>query len=79
MDNPEEFLHRYRQCVVVITCIVLIAVGLTLQPLLLKEPYHTFALTGEAWVLELLASHLEHICCKLGVHRHIFNALIVEL
>jgi hypothetical protein len=79
MDNPEEFLHRYCQCVVVITCIVLIAADLTLQPLLLKEPYHTSALTGEAWVLELLAGHPERIHCELGVHRHVFDALIAEL
>lgn len=30
-------------------------------------PYHTSALTGEAWVLELLNGHPDCIQCKLGV------------
>ena len=44
-----------------------------------KIPYHTSALLGEAWVLELLNSHPKHIHHTLGVHKHIFNALIEEL
>ena len=31
-----------------------------------KQPYHTSALTGEAWVQELLAGHPEHICSELS-------------
>jgi len=42
-------------------------------------PYHTSILTGEAWVLELLTGHLKQIYCKLGVHVHVFNALVNEL
>jgi hypothetical protein len=41
--------------------------------------YHTSILTGEAWVIELLTGHPEHIRCELGVHRHVFIALISEL
>ena len=33
-----------------------------------REPYHTSILTGEGWVMELLAGHPERICCELGVH-----------
>jgi hypothetical protein len=48
-------------------------------PLYDKIPYHTSALSGEAWVLELLDGHPKRIRCELAVHKHVFNALIVEL
>jgi hypothetical protein len=48
-------------------------------PLYDKTPYHTSALSGEAWVLELINGHPERICCELGVHKHIFEALIAYL
>lgn len=44
-----------------------------------KTPYHTSALSGEAWVRELLNGHPKRIRCELGVHKHVFQALINEL
>ena len=44
-----------------------------------KEPYHTSILTGEGWVMELLAGHPERICCELGMHRHVFLELQAKL
>ena len=38
--------------------------------------YHTSALTGQAWVLELLNGHPERICCELGVCHEVFYALL---
>src|ERR1700677_672055 len=49
------------------------------SPLYDKTPYHTSALSGEAWVLELINGHPERICCKLGVHLHVFRTLIAYL
>ena len=48
-------------------------------PLYDKIPYHTSALSGEAWVLELLNGHPKRIRCELAVHKHVFDALIKEL
>lgn len=48
-------------------------------PLYDKTPYHTSALSGEAWVLELLNGHPKRIRCELAVHKHVFYALITEL
>jgi hypothetical protein len=79
MDDPQVVVRCYSQCAIVISTIVLIAMDFTLWPLFLKEPYHTSVLTGEAWVLELLAGHPECIHCELRVYHHIFNALISEL
>jgi hypothetical protein len=46
-----------------------------------REPmlYHTSALSGEAWVLELIAGHPERMRCELGMHKHVFAELITEL
>jgi hypothetical protein len=43
------------------------------------EPYHTSALTGQDWVIELLTGHPEHIRCELGMHANAFMELISEL
>ena len=48
-------------------------------PLYDKTPYHTSALTGAGWVLELLNGHPECIHNELGVHKHVFYALIDAL
>ena len=44
-----------------------------------KEPFHTSALTGESWVLELLTRHPERIRSELGVHLHVFHKLLDAL
>jgi hypothetical protein len=48
-------------------------------PLYDKQAYHTSALSGTAWILELLEGHPEHICCELGVHKHVFHFLVSYL
>jgi len=37
-----------------------------------KIPYHDSALTGAAWVCELLTGHPKRIRRELGVHKHVF-------
>jgi hypothetical protein len=49
------------------------------ESLKVPQPYHTSILTGEGWVMELLAGHPERIRCELGVHSHVFLKLIEEL
>jgi hypothetical protein len=44
-----------------------------------KTPYHTSALTGEMWVLELIHGHSERIRNELGVHKHVFLGLCNDL
>jgi hypothetical protein len=44
-----------------------------------KIPYHDSALTGIGWVCELLKGHPERIRKELGVHKHVFRALITAL
>jgi hypothetical protein len=44
-----------------------------------KTPYHTSALSGHAWVQELINGHPERIKCELGMKLHVFQALIEAL
>jgi hypothetical protein len=44
-----------------------------------REPYHTSALSGQDWVIELLTGHPERIRCELGMHVGAFAELIDEL
>lgn len=41
-----------------------------------RIPYHTSALSGEAWVLELMTGHPERIRHNLGVSLDVFQALL---
>ena len=42
-------------------------------------PYHTSALSGHAWVQELINGHPERIKCELGMRLCVFQALIEAL
>jgi hypothetical protein len=44
-----------------------------------RQAYHTSALTGHAWVIELLTGHPDRIRTELGVHLHVFEALVDAL
>ncbi|KIK34024.1 hypothetical protein CY34DRAFT_39637, partial [Suillus luteus UH-Slu-Lm8-n1] len=39
-------------------------------------PYHTSALTGQAWVLELMTGHPDQIRHNLGVNLQVFEELL---
>ncbi|KAF9231323.1 hypothetical protein BU15DRAFT_9657, partial [Melanogaster broomeanus] len=63
----------------IIICATAVIVEATLPGRKEPEPYHTSALSGEAWVIELLLGHPNRICCELGMHAHVFAALVSEL
>ncbi|KAG2745075.1 hypothetical protein P692DRAFT_20699561, partial [Suillus brevipes Sb2] len=44
-----------------------------------REPYHTSALSGQDWVIELLTGHPERVGCGLGMHVGAFAGLVDEL
>ena len=44
-----------------------------------RIPYHTSALTGAAWVTELINGHPECIHCELGVRLHVFQIIVEYL
>ena len=72
-------MRRLHQYITLFITIILTGTSSLLLSLTEREPYHTLILTGEGWVMELLAGHPERIRCELGVHRHVFLELIQEL
>ena len=83
MDNGiRTHWQRQRRVILYIAIIVSVIISATaniLQPLYIREAYHTSALSGEAWVLELLCGHPNRIRTELGVSHEVFSALIQEL
>ena len=73
--------QRLRQLTLLIVSIIATSIAAITQLFLKKEPepYHTSVLTGEGWVMELLAGHPKRIHCELGVSHQVFAALISEL
>ena len=49
------------------------------DPLYNKLPYYTSVFSGTDWVQELINGHPECIRNELGVHKHVFHALVEEL
>ena len=76
-----EICQRLHKFSMLFISIILTAVNSLLESMTpsVKEPYHTSILTGEGWVLELIAGHPERIRCELGMHQHVFVELISEL
>ena len=68
-----------QQHIIMFRSIILTATASLLTSMYTQEPYHTSILTGEGWVMELLAGHPEHIHCELGVTVQVFEAMIREL
>jgi hypothetical protein len=71
--------QRLQQFAALFLSIILTATASVVESVFTREPYHTSILTGEMWVMELLAGHPERICCELRVRHHVFAALISEL
>ena len=76
----QQTRRRLQQYVALFLSIILSATTALLESAYTtREPYHTSILTGKGWVMELLAGHPEHICCELGVHHFVFEALTLGL
>ena len=48
-------------------------------PHIIKEPMYNSAHTGEVYIQELLHGHPDRIHDSLGLHQHVFRALVREL
>ncbi|KAF8799899.1 hypothetical protein BYT27DRAFT_7059050, partial [Phlegmacium glaucopus] len=59
--------------------VVSIAATLYASPIYWKQEYHTSRLSGEEWVKELINGHHDRMWTELGVHVHVFLALVHEL
>ena len=74
--------HRRQRIIQYAALIISVIISITAniqKPLYIREPYHTSALSGEAWVLELLCGHPNRIRTELGMSLEVFNNLVQEL
>ena len=80
-DDAQRRLLRQQISIYVtlIVSVMLTAIASLLESVYIRDPWHTSALTGEAWVMELLSGHPERMRTALGVNLHVFSALILEL
>ena len=78
MDSQtrQGFILRIARFIINVTIAAVISFSTHLYN---KIPYHTSALSGAAWVAELLQGHPECIRCELGVHQHVFQFLVSYL
>ena len=78
--NLEDVKEAYRQVALECAKIFVQIIGTTVLAfrglLYNKTSYHTSALSGLDWVLELMNGHPGHIQNELGVHKYIFGALL---
>ena len=58
---------------------VAFAVTIFAEPFYDKTPYHTSALSGHAWVQELISGHPLQIKTELGMRLELFKCLVDEL
>lgn len=72
----QQQIYRY---IAILLSMLVAATASLLESVYTRQPYHTSILTGQGWVLELLAGHPDRIHCSLGVHHHVFIALLEEL
>ena len=79
MDRWHCAQQILRWYIVFVTVILVDAMISLLQGIYDKRPYHTSALSGVAWVQELLTGHPDRIRCELGVSVNVFWVIINEL
>jgi hypothetical protein len=82
-DYDHEELLAFRRHIITAAAFVAqtisLAVVLYASPYYWKQPYHTSALSGHAWVRELILGHPKRIQTELGMRVHVFTALVQEL
>lgn len=82
MPPPTDPRERARWVVTIVASIVqyiVHGVMVHIAPQMLREDLHTSALSGRAWLNELLVGHADRIYIALGMHRHVFLALVFQI
>ncbi len=58
---------------------IVLGIALYVAPQYYKESLHNSSLSGRAWLNELLAGHPDRILINLGMRKHVFLALVVQI
>ena len=77
--TPEETARWVAAIIAAVIQYIILGVAVHAFPQYCKTPLHTSALSGRAWLDELLAGHPDRIYIALGMRRHVFLALVVQI
>ncbi|KAJ7779111.1 hypothetical protein B0H16DRAFT_1300291 [Mycena metata] len=75
--SPQDTVRHLVLLIVACLQYIVLGVGLYLYPQYCKEDMHDSALSGHAWLNELLNHHPECIYIAFGMHRHVFLSLAI--
>jgi hypothetical protein len=82
MAPPSSLVQRHqkRKKIIIISAVVIaLAAEKYARQFLVRQPYHTSALSGQAWVTELLGGHHDRMKDNLGVSAAVFRRLLCTL
>ncbi|KAJ7892100.1 hypothetical protein B0H14DRAFT_2196484, partial [Mycena olivaceomarginata] len=76
---PEETTRWIATVLASLVQYLVFGVAMFIMPQYCKTEMHTSALSGRAWLDELLTGHPDPIYIALGMCRHVFLALVLVL
>ncbi|KAJ7762922.1 hypothetical protein B0H16DRAFT_1414248 [Mycena metata] len=77
--SPQDTARHLVLLLVSLLQYIVLGVALYLYPQYCKEDMHDSALSGRAWLNELLNRHPDRIYIAFGMRRHVFLALVLQL
>ncbi|KAJ7188842.1 hypothetical protein C8R46DRAFT_876876 [Mycena filopes] len=77
--SPQATARHIVLLLVALIQYIVLGVGLYIYPQYCKTELHNSALSGRAWLTELLKDHPQRIYIALGMRRHVFLALVLQL
>ncbi|KAF7346733.1 putative transposase [Mycena sanguinolenta] len=77
--DPGNHVRWVVSVVVALVQYLVLGVAMYITPQYFKTDLHTSALSGRAWLNELLTGHPDRIFIALGMRRHVFLALVFQL
>jgi hypothetical protein len=82
LNSSDALQQRKRKCQRLVLLAVLMSATTALhliEPLFSPQPLHDSALTGQAWVIELVQGNPARMKTELGVYQHVFTRLVDAL
>ncbi|KAJ7281150.1 hypothetical protein C8J57DRAFT_1124510 [Mycena rebaudengoi] len=77
--TPAETARWIASILAALVQYIVLGVALQIYPQYCKTELHTSALSGCAWLKELLTGHPDRIYIALGMRRHAFLALVLQI
>src|SRR5882672_6078161 len=79
LDTEQEAYTRRRRAAFIMAIAAYAGASWYAEQALLKQPYHTSILSGQMWVRELLGGKPQCIKDQLGMAKHVFSQLILQI